>query len=376
MSYIPADNIMAVCCVIFSLAWFGFWMDTLPIGRKISGVVCVLVAAMFLSNLSIMPFKSVAYDFIGGSLVPLAIPLLLFKSDLRKIFRDSGRIMVVFLIASTATISAAIIGFFLFDLGEIGPKVAGVYTGGFVGGMVNFLAVSKVMLMTETEFSTAISASSIVSILALTLLVAIPGISWLNNKFLSGTDESSLLGLDEADAPAEPQMRLSHLTGAVALSFGICALSQYLADYFKLQQYTFLLITGFSLFIANIIPKTMAKLEGEFETGLLLMYLFFAVVGTGTDMSVFLGMAITLFFYGMFIIIFHLVVTLFVSRAFGFSLQETIVGSGAALVGPAVTAAIATSKNWRALVTPAIMCGIFGYAIGTFVGVAVSKLLA
>lgn len=137
-----------------------------------------------------------------------------------------------------------------------------------------------------------------------------------------------------------------------------------------------MLITGFSLLIANIIPKTMAKLEGEFETGLLLMYLFFAVVGTGTDMSVFLGMAITLFFYGMFIIVFHLVFTLLLSRTFGFSLAETIVGSGAALVGPAVTAAIATSKNWRALVTPAIMCGIFGYAIGTFVGVAVSELLS
>jgi uncharacterized membrane protein len=375
MSYIPADNIMAVCCVIFALAWFGFWVDTMPIGRKISGVVCVLVAAMLLSNFSVMPFKSAAYDFIGGSLVPLAIPLLLFKSDLRKIFRDSGRIMLVFLIGSSATVVAAIAGFYLFDLGDIGVKVAGVYTGGFVGGAVNFLAVSKVMLMSETEFSTAISASSIVSILALTLLVAIPGVSWLADKFSTNTKEQDIESVDQ-EVGKGPQMRLSHLTGAVALSFGICAASQYLAKYLALQQYTFLFITGLSLLVANVIPKTMAKLEGEFEAGLLLMYLFFAVVGTGTDMSVFLGMAITLFFYGMFIIIVHLTITLLVSRALGFSLQETIVGSGAALVGPAVTAAIATSKNWRTLVTPAIMCGIFGYAIGTFVGVAVSKVLS
>lgn len=371
---ISAENTMAVCAVIFGLAWFGFWIDTLAIGRKISGVVWVLVGAMLLSNFGFIPFKSESYDFVGSSLVPLAIPLLLFKSDLRRIFRESGRVMLVFLVAGVATAAGAILGFHLFDLGEIGPKVAGVYTGGFVGGAVNFLAVSQVVQMSDTEFSTAISASSIVSILALTMLLAIPSISFIIRYFKDSqeTDEgTSISSLDHQGA----QLKLNHLTGAIALSFAICALAKYFAQLWGFSQYTFLIITVLTLVVANLFPKQMSKLEGEFETGLLLMYLFFAVVGAGTDMSVFLGVAITLFFYGMFIITFHLVVTLIVSRHLGFRLDETVVASGAALVGPAVTAALATSRNWRHLVTPGIMCGIFGYAIATFIGVGVSELL-
>ncbi len=370
---ISAENTMAVCAVIFALAWFGFWMDTLAIGRKISGVVCVLIGAMLLSNLGLIPFKSLAYDFVGSNLVPLAIPLLLFKSDLKKIFRESGRVMLVFFIAGAATALSAIIGFYLFDLGGIGPKVAGVYTGGFIGGAVNFLAVSQVVQMNETEFSTAISASSIVSILALTLLLAIPSMNFIQRFFQDKSTPATGQVVNTEHPTAK--LKLSHLSGAIALSFGICALAKYLSKLIGYEQCTFLVITVITLLVANLFPKQLHRVEGEYECGLLLMYLFFSVVGAGTDMSVFIGTAVILFFYGMFIVTFHLCVVLFVSRKLGFRLDETVVASGAALVGPAVTAAIATSKNWRHLVTPGIMCGIFGYAIATFIGVAVSHLL-
>ncbi len=383
MFAISGDNVMAVCAVVFTLSWFGFWMDTLKIGRKISGVVWVLCIAMLFSNLGVIPFKSPAYDFVGGTLVPLAIPLLLLKSDMRRIFKESGKVMLVFAIAGFATVVGAVAGFFLFDLGEIGPKVAGVYTGGFIGGAVNYLAVSQVVEMSTDEFSTAISASSIVSVLALMMLLAIPSIQWISRHFnnskgldggeIQGTggDASELMKASENN----PHFKLTHLTGAIALSFTICAVSGFLSESLSMPQYTLLFTTAITLAIANLFPKTMDSIEGEFETGLLLMYIFFAVVGAGTDMSAFLGTAIVLFFYGMFIIIVHLAITLTLSKLFKFSLEETLVGSAAALVGPAVTAAIATSRGWRAFVTPGIMCGIFGYAIATFVGVSITEML-
>ncbi len=375
MPAIPGDNVMAVCTIVFGLAWFGFWIDTLSVGRKISGVVWVLCAGMLLSNLELIPFKSPVYDFVGGTLVPLAIPLLLFKSDMRRIFKESGKVMIIFCLASVATVVGAVLGFFVFNLGAIGAKVAGVYAGGYIGGAVNFLAVSQVVEMTTDEFSTAISASSIVSILALMLLLAIPSIRLIARYFPSVANASSAKQ-ESLAVEKTATLKLTHLTGAVALSFAICAVSRYFADLFSLGQYTFLLITVLTLIVANLFPKVMASLEGEFETGLLLMYLFFAVVGAGTNMSAFLGSAIVLFFYGMFIIAIHLVVTLLLARLFKFSLEETVVASGAALVGPAVTAAIATSRGWRELVTPGIMCGIFGYAIATFVGVTIFGFLS
>ena len=159
MSIISEQNIIALGAILFGLAWLGFWIDTQPIGRKTSGVIWVLLGAMLLSNIRVIPFSSPTYDFIGGTLVPLAIPLLLFKADLRKIFRESGPVMVTFAIASTAVVVGAVLGFYLFNLGDIGPKVAGVYTGGYIGGAVNFLAVSQAVEMTPEEFCSAVGDS-------------------------------------------------------------------------------------------------------------------------------------------------------------------------------------------------------------------------
>lgn len=376
MPLISADNVFAMGTVLLGLAYFGFWIDNHPIGKKTSGVVWVLVAAMFLSNVGVTPFASPAYDFVGAYMVSLAIPLLLFKADIRKIFRESGKVIITFAIASAATVAGAIIGFFLLDLGDIGPKVAGVYTGGWVGGAVNFLAVSQVVEMTDTEFTTAISASSVVSILALMMLIAIPSIRWIT-RFVPTSFEDSMPEHEKQELRESQRAKvyLRHLSGALALSFGICAIAAAIANYIGYPHYTILFVTILTIVIANLFPKAMDELEGEFELGMIFMYIFFAMVGSGTNATAFIESALILFVYGMMIILIHLGVVLLVARLIKVDLAEAIVASGAALVGPAVTAAIAISQGWRSLVTPGIMCGILGYVIGTFIGVTVTAFL-
>ena len=368
------NNIFALGAVLFGVAYLAFWIDTHPIGKKTSGVIWALGIAMLLSNTGIIPFSSPAYDFVGGTLVPLAIPLLLLKGDLRRIFRESGGVMIFFGIASAATVAGAVIGFYLLDLGEIGPKAAGVYTAGWVGGAVNFLAVSQAVEMTKQEFSVAISASSVVSISALMILIAIPSIK-LITRLVPTFKTSSALAEIEQSGKGVPGLRLTHISGALALSFIICALAQTLASWLDMNQYSILFITVLTIVVANLFPKKMDALEGEFEMGMLLMYLFFVAVGAGTDAVSFIASAFDLFVYGMLIILIHLTLVLLSARLLKVDLAEAIVASAAALVGPAVTAAIATSKGWRHLVTPGIMCGVFGYVIGTFIGVTVAGLL-
>ncbi len=371
-----ADNVFAMGTVLIGLAYIGFWIDNKPIGKKTSGVVWILVVAMLLSNLRIIPFTSPSYDFVGGYIVSLAIPLLLFKADIRKIFRESGRVIITFFIASFATVLGAVVSFFLMDLGDIGPKVAGTYTGGWIGGAVNFLAVSEVVMMSESEFTSAISASSVVSILALMMLIALPSIRWvlrvIPTSLLDTMDEQEKATLQES---TRVKFNLRHLSGALALSFGICTLSAYIGDFIGTAQYNILFITILTIIIANLFPQAVAKLEGEFELGMIFMYVFFAMVGASTDATAFLGSAMNLFFYGMLIIIIHISFVLFIAKILKVDLAEAIIASAACLVGPAPTAAIAITQGWRSLVTPGIMCGILGYVIGTFIGVAVTTFL-
>ena len=339
-------------------------------------MIWVLVVGMLLSNIGAVPLKSPVYDFVGANLVPLAIPLLLFKADLREIFTKSGAVMVTFLIASCATVAGVMLGFFILDLGEIGPKVAGVYAGAWIGGAVNMLAVSQAVQMTPNEFSLSISASSLVSILALYFLLTIPSVNFISRRITSdnGSYERQTYNVSES-VEEKNDFILSHVSGALALSFFICWIAKSISETLGYGQYSILAITALTLLVANLFPRILKNLRGDFEIGMLLMYLFFAVVGAGTDATAFISNAPLLFIFGLIIIFVHLSMVLVCARLLKIGLPEAIIAAGAALVGPAPTAAIASSKGWRHLITPGIMCGIFGYAIATFIGVSISAFL-
>ena len=375
MTLIGPEDIFALGAVLVGLAWFGFWADGNRLGKTTSGVLWVIMGGVALSNLGIVPFKAPVYDFIGGHLVPLAIPLLLYKADLRRILRESGPVIITFGIACAGTVIGAVAGFYLIDMGDIGAKVAGAYTGGWTGGAVNFVAVATAVEMTPDEVSVAISANSVVSIMALISLITLPSIMLVRRLIPSrimGESEraAAIAAEDEPD-----RLHASHIAGALALSFVICAIAYAVADWVGLSNYAILFVTVLALVAANAFPRALTRLKGDFALGMIIMYLFFAAVGCGTDALAFVDSALNLFFYSVVILAVHLIVVLAAARFLKIDLAEAIVAAAAALVGPAPAAAIAAARGWKTLVTPGIMCGILGYAIGTFIGVAVAKLL-
>ena len=371
---IEPDNIFAMACVLSGLAFIGFWVDGTELGRKTSGVVWVILLGILLSNTGVIPTKSPAYDFIGGVLMPMAIPLLLIKADLRRIFRESGRVMIGFGIAALSTITGALIGYLLLDLGNIGPKAAAVYSAGWIGGAVNFVAVSEAVAMTPDEFSVAMGASSPVSVIAMMALLTLPSIKLLRKWLPSTIIDRDDVGGQTLQMKVE-DMSPVQVVGLMAISAGICAIAEVISDWMGYSQYYVLVITVLTLLVANVFPAYMDRLGGEFSLAMLLMYLFFAAIGCGTDATSFLGSALVLFFYGLTIIGIHLLVVIAVSRFFRLDLAEVVIASAAALVGPAPAAAIASARQWPTLVTPAVMCGIFGYAIANFIGVAIGSWL-
>ncbi len=376
MPLISQENIFALVAIIFGLAFLGFWADKNAIARKIPGVVWVLVAGIFLSNVGFIPLKAPIYDFVGGYIMPLGVPLLLYRANIRQIFQESGMVLPIFLLASVTTAVGAVVGFYLFDLGEIGPKIAGVYGGTFIGGMVNFVAIAEVAELSTTEFGTILSPSAPVSILALMALIIIPSLSWISRHYtLRDHGQSDLQTEQSQNNDIRPEFRLRQTTAALGLSAVICAIGTYIADTTGLSNYSLFFITLITVVIANLVPKQMARLTGDFELGMVCMYLFFAVIGAGTNATEFADSAFTYFLFGMFIVTFHITATLLLARVFKLDLAETIIASGAALVGAAATAGIATSKGWKNLITPAITTGMLGYVIANFVGVAILNFL-
>jgi uncharacterized membrane protein len=376
MPQIAADNLTALGAVIFGLAWLGFWADRHPVARKVSGVPWVIGGGLLLSNAGVIPMESPAYGFVGQYLLPLGIPFLLFKANVRTVFAESGWVLPTFLVACVGVCIGAITGFFLFDLGEAGAKVAGTYAGGFIGGVSDFVAISQAVEMTPTQFSVALGASAPASIIGLLILVSLTSIPFLRrhipSKIIDQANQADMQQLAEEF----PRLRLDHIAAGIAISLAICALSLYICNRLDIGNYNLFVITIITVVLVNLAPRQFAKLEGDFAIGMLCMYAFFAMIGAGTDALGFIQSAPILFVYCVFMLVVHFIVVLLAARLFRFDLAEVIIGSGAAIVGPAAAAGIAMAKGWKTLITPAIALGMFGKVIANFIGIAIVKWLS
>jgi uncharacterized membrane protein len=54
-------------------------------------------------------------------------------------------------------------------------------------------------------------------------------------------------------------------------------------------------------------------------------------------------------------------------------MPELIIASNAAVLGATTAPALAATKGWRHLVTPGVLVGVLGYALGTFLGTLIFK---
>ncbi|MEK7266563.1 MAG: DUF819 family protein [Pseudomonadota bacterium] len=373
---IGPDDIFSLSAVMASLAWLGIWLDGTWLGKRTSGVVWVIVIGTVLANTHVIPLKSSVYDFIGTYFVPLSIPLLLFKAELSRVIRDGGPVMLAFVVASVGVLAGAMIGYFLLDLGEIGPKVAGVFAAGWIGGSVNFVAVAKAVELTPEQFAIAISASAGVSIAALMVLLALPSLPFIRRFVPSRIiEETERAPAEIATELSLTTFRLTHVAGAIAASFIICAASAMIAEALKIDRYSIMIVTLLAIAAANAFPQSFKRLEGDFELGVYAMYLFFASIGASSDAVAFIEAAPVLLVYGLVILATFLVFVVVGAKVFKIDLAYAVVGAASAFVGAAPAAAVASAHGWKNLVTPGVMCGILGYVVATFIGVAVTGLL-
>ena len=79
---------------------------------------------------------------------------------------------------------------------------------------------------------------------------------------------------------------------------------------------------------------------------------------------------------GVLAILAAMIVVLIVAKLLRFDLADVIIGSGAAIVGPAAAAGIAIAKGWKSHVTAGIAMGMLGKFIANFIGIAIYKWLS
>ncbi len=363
--------------ILLGAAAFGLWGEKQPWGRKLSAVVLTMGATFTLSNLGIIPIEGVAaYDITWGRLVPLAIPLLLFRADLKKIFREAGPTLLAFLLGAVGTIIGTIVALKLVPLGEHGWQLASIFSATYIGGSMNFAAVAEAVGLESGSLTTAgVAADNLVMALYFLVLFALPGVGWLSRLFIKRNDkpETEINDDDQESGTAMPDLLGTALS--LALALGLCSLGFWLAELMGWKGGGILVVTALTVLLATALPGPLARLRGASTIGAFFMQIFFAVIGASAHVGTVLKVGPSLFLFAGLILLIHLAFLLTAGKLLRLDLREIIIASNANMGGPTTAAAMAVARGWKTLVLPAILCGTLGYAVATFLGVALGNWL-
>ena len=375
---IGPDQDFAIWAVLIALAGFGFWCERFPWGRKYSGVMLLITAAIVLANLRIIPTAAPVYDVVWDYLVPIAIPLLLFHADLKRIFKESGPTLIAFIIGAAAVVAGVLIGISMFDLGPEEAKLAGIFTGTYIGGGLNFAAVAEATVMQDDNMLTAaVAADQVITNLHFLLIILIPGIAWIAKRYPTHhMDNAVLFDAESESVHRIPDLDLAGLVIGLALAFALAAIGKALAGLVGMSDYSILVITLLALIVATGFPKQVEKLSGHREAGNVMMFIFLASIGAGADVWQLIEIAPILFLFACVIIAVHLLILFGIGKVLKLDLAELAMASAVLIGGPASAPALASAKGWRDLLIPGLLLGSLGYAVGSFIGVSVVEWLS
>lgn len=363
---------------LFAIATLALLAERTRVGALLTSAVIAILTAIIAANVHIIPHSAPAYDFVFAYFVPVLIPLFLFKADLRRLFFETTRMTMAFLLACFSTISGAIVAVLLLDLSSLGtgaaidaalrePAIAGLFTSTYIGGSVNYAALGEITRLREDAsfFSAATATDNLFSALYLAMLAVLPSWRWLARRYTPRNHHIAISGL-ELGHPTPLTLAMS-----LTLALLVVATGDALTSWLAIPDWRYAMITLLAVMLATLFPKQMARLHGDFELGMLLSLIFFATIAAGANVLAMIQIAPLLILLVAILLIVHALITFGFGKLLGFSLPELITASNAAVLGATTAPALAAAKEWRDLITPGVLVGVLGYALGTFAGTVV-----
>jgi len=355
-------------------------------GKALSAPLVTMLISLVLANVGIIPFKSPVYGFINKYLVPLAVPLFLFDSDIRRVIRDAGSLLLAFIVGAVSTIIGTIATFSLIpltSLGEDGWKVACALNSRHIGGAINFVAVADTLNIDGSVVSAAIAADNVVVALYFALLFYLAKAGETGAKTSSSSKEETLnlpsLGDDIVVANGETpnQITTSSIAYSIASASCLVTIGELLTRAICPSLSSMVITSIVTVLAATIHPKWFRKLRSSGSAiGILFLQMFFAASGASGSLLLVLRRAPSLVAFSMMQIAIHFVFLIGIGRGiFRLDPNELYLASNANVGGPTTAAAMAQAKEWNRLTLPALLVGVFGYATATALSLSLGPLL-
>ena len=288
--------IIAIClfCPLFIL-WLTYKSSLM---NKVGSIIIAYIIGCLLGITGLIPDTKEIHSLqtnIASVAIPLAIPLLLFSSDIRSWLKLAPAFIKSTIFGILGCILAIVLGFLLYgkDNPSMFSSIGGMLTGLYTGGNANLaslklaLGVDNSTYILVSAYSTMLSAIYLILVIVVgkrVLLLFMP--DFKDNKSqkeiniqIDNHDDELFLGLFRKD-------NLKHLFSALGLAVIIIVIGGGIAFLFPKDMFQSIFILSISLLsVIASLNKKIRSLKRTFEAGTYLIIVFSIAVASQVSLK-------------------------------------------------------------------------------------------
>ncbi len=371
--------VLALLCL---MVIFAVYAGKTKFGKQFGAALLVILFTAVLANLKLIPSASNSielYSAIFTYVAPISIFYLLLNVNLTSIKQAGLPMIGLFLIGSLATTLGILLSWFLVSpervLGEDGKIIAGMLTGTYTGGSVNFNAVALEFGFQEKGilYAGTIAVDNVITTVWILATLALP--VFLRRFWKDKTNLKSTSNAQNKLNVEDEHIDFISLIWLLFLGVTAYFVSESISGLLP-QIPSILILSTLGIVLAQ--TKFVANLKGSHNLGMYLVFIFLAVIGAycevsavtelkevGVTLLLFTGLAV--FFHGIFVIL--------IGGLLYRDWEMIAIVSQANIGGGATAIALAETFDRKDLVLPAILVGTLGTALGSYLGFFVVYIL-
>jgi len=353
--------------------------------NKIGAVLIAYFFGLVIGNSGLMPedAKTIQEPFSEISVL-LAIPLLLFSTNVRQWMKTAGKTMFSGLLVGIAVIITVVSGYFIF-MGDVenGWQVSGLLTGVYTGGTPNMAAIKTALNVDSDLFIVTHTYDMLVCTIFIILALSVFqrfGLLFLPKyKTGNGNDtkkQEELVAELETYDDLLTKKNIPNILKGIGLSVLIVAagggLSMIVPEDFS-TVVAILTITSLGIALA-LVPK-INKIPKTFHVGIYFILIFSLVVASMGDLTTISNISAEIFFYVVYVVFGITILNFIFSAIFRIDADTTIITMTSLIFSPPFVPVVAAKLKNKDIIISGLTVGIIGYAVGNYLGILIAYAL-
>lgn len=385
-------KIAAILFYVLSPALILYLCHRFSLLGRIGAAVLSFIIGMVLANAGAVPAGLGGVQKLLMSLsIPLAIPLMLFPTDIKRWYRLAGKTLWAFALYIFALLVMTLIGYLLYNgtIDEV-DKISGMYVAGFTGATVNYMGVTMAL---KAKPETVVLTTAVTWFLEIIWLLFMMYLGQrVIGKFLRpfsmpnaphGMDQEAALDeirreKDEFDnyRGIFTREKFLPLLKALFIAAAIFAVSAALYSITPEEHnMTVLMLSVSTLGILCSLVPSIRNIEMSFQLGQYFILIFCVTIASTVNFSELAKASSSILLYTIVVLFGSTVLHIVLCRFSRVDTDTQITTSTAAIFSAVFVPLVATSLKNKEIIVGGLAAGIIGYTIGTYLGIAFAYLL-